>query len=370
MNNRAAERIAAAIRRHGPIPFDRYLELALYGEGGFYASGGTAGRQGDFLTSPEVGPLFGVLMARAIDRCWHSLGRPDPFVVIEAGAGPGTLARSVLRAGPECAPSLRYVLVERSAHQRLHHGEHLRLDPPEDAFPARHDPEEPTIAVGPIVVSLGELPSLSVQGVVLANELLDNLPFAVLEHREGHWQEVHVGLEADRLCEVLTPAPLGYTELAQALAPDAGEGARIPVAVGAWAWLDAARGLLERGSVVAIDYAATTAELAARPDWLRTYAAHGRGHDPLAAPGTHDITGDVPIDQLQRVARPTRLVSQREFLAELGIDELVEQGRAIWRERAHLADLAALTARSRISEAEALCDPAGLGAFTVAIWDL
>lgn len=357
------------IRRHGPIPFDRYMELALYGDGGFYVSGGTAGRHGDFLTSPEVGPLFGVVMARAIDRWWHELGRPDPYVVIEAGAGPGTLARSILKAAPECAPALRYVLVERSAVQRARHSEFLALEPPEDAFPARHDPEEPTGAVGPIVVSLAELPSLTVRGVVLANELLDNLPFAVLVREPDGWGELHVALEGDALRELVLPAPMGHRELAEALAPTAEPGARIPVAVGAWTWLDQARGLIEHGKVVTIDYMADTATLATRSDWLRTYAAHGKAHEPLAAPGAHDITGDVPIDQLQRVKHPSRVLSQRDFLAEFGIDQLVEDGKALWRERAHLADMAALTARSRIGEAEALCDPAGLGAFTVAIWD-
>ena len=72
----------------------------------------------DFVTSPEVGTLFGALVARALDASWHELGAPDPFVVIEAGAGRGRLAADVLRAAPACAPALRYVLVERSAALR------------------------------------------------------------------------------------------------------------------------------------------------------------------------------------------------------------------------------------------------------------
>ena len=80
-----AERIAERIRREGPIPFDRFVDAALYDEdGGFYARGGGAGRAGrDFVTSPEVGVLFGALVARYLDRAWTELSRPDPFVVVD-----------------------------------------------------------------------------------------------------------------------------------------------------------------------------------------------------------------------------------------------------------------------------------------------
>src|SRR5215211_6380558 len=100
-----AERIAERIRREGPIPFDRFVDAALYDEeGGFFTRGGGAGRAGrDFVTSPEVGTLFGGLVARALDGWWRELGTPDPFVVVEAGAGRGRLAADVLRAGPACA---------------------------------------------------------------------------------------------------------------------------------------------------------------------------------------------------------------------------------------------------------------------------
>ena len=91
-----AERIG---RRRPAAASTQVMELALYDpERGFYATGGRAGRRGDFLTSPEVGPLFGAVLARALDGWWDELGRPDPFVVVEAGAGPGTLARTVLPA--------------------------------------------------------------------------------------------------------------------------------------------------------------------------------------------------------------------------------------------------------------------------------
>src|SRR5262245_28958644 len=108
-----ADVIARRIHREGPIPFDEFMELAMYDdEGGFCTKGGGAGRRGhDFITSPEIGPLFGACVARALDGWWEELDAPDPFLFVEAGAGPGRLAREVLRAEPECLPALRYVLV-------------------------------------------------------------------------------------------------------------------------------------------------------------------------------------------------------------------------------------------------------------------
>jgi SAM-dependent MidA family methyltransferase len=91
------------------------MDAALYGDGGFFASGTGAGRSGrHFVTSPEIGSLFGLCVARALDQLWRALDEPDPFLVIEAGAGSGRLAREVQRAQPACSTALRYVLVERS----------------------------------------------------------------------------------------------------------------------------------------------------------------------------------------------------------------------------------------------------------------
>ena len=147
------------IRREGPISFADFQAMALYDEAdGFFASSGGAGRMGaDFVTSPEVGSLFGALVARHLDEVWRRLGAPDPFVVVEAGAGRGRLAADVLRAEPECAPALRYVLVERSARLRAEQREHLALEPVDEAlgpFAHRSDPDEPLEVVpgaGPIV---------------------------------------------------------------------------------------------------------------------------------------------------------------------------------------------------------------------------
>jgi SAM-dependent MidA family methyltransferase len=148
----AADQVSAAIvAADGPIPFNQFMQLALYGDAGFYTTTGQAGRRGgDFITSPEVGSLFGTVIAGYLDDCWEKLGSPSRFDVVECGAGPGTLARSILAAKPQCMDVLRYVAVEVSAAQRALHPDNIE--------------SRETMPEGPIT------------GVILANELLDNLP--------------------------------------------------------------------------------------------------------------------------------------------------------------------------------------------------
>lgn len=380
-----AERIAERIRREGPIPFDRFVDAALYDEdGGFYAAGGGAGRAGrDFVTSPEVGVLFGALVARFLDRAWDELSRADPFVVVDAGAGRGRLAADVLRADPACSRALRYVLVERSAALRAAQRELLTFEPADRAFgPAvREEPDEaptPVEGIGPIVTSLPELPAIELPaGVVIANELLDNLPFGIVERVRDRWTEVRVGLGDDGFVEVAVPASPEIAAAADDVAAGATipAGARLPVPMAIVDWIDACAHVLRRGFLVVIDYADAAASLAARPqeEWLRTYRGHQRGGAPLAAPGAQDITATVPAEHLVAHAGRAgfRLVdrtTQAEWLAALGIDELVDDARGLWRERAAVGDLEAIAARSRVSEAAALTDPSGLGAHSVFVF--
>jgi SAM-dependent MidA family methyltransferase len=370
-----ASRLADRIARHGPLPFEAFVEAALYDEtDGFYAVTGGAGRRGDFLTAPEVGPLFGAVLARALDQWWQELGRPDPYVVVEAGAGPATLARSVLAARPLCAPALRYVLVERSAVQRARHADGLPLVPADQAFAASVEPGDedggevpPSPAgIGPLVVSLPDLPAVRFTGVVIANELLDNLPFGLLVQDAG-WRAAFVDVAPEgEFTEILLPP----TAVLPPGLPAAPLGARVPVQRDAMVWLGAALDLLERGRVVVIDYASDTTAMSRRPwrEWLRTFRGHERGEHPLRAPGTQDITCELALDQLARVREPDTVRTQAQFLRLHGLDELVEDGRRLWAERAHVGDLDAVRARSRVTEAEALTDPAGLGAFVVAEW--
>jgi SAM-dependent MidA family methyltransferase len=347
--------------------------MALYDDdGGFYTSGGSAGRRADFLTSPEVGPLFGAVIAKALDAWWNELGCPDPFVVVEAAAGAGTLAAAVLAARPACVSALRYVLVERSAILREQAGSRLPLEQPAFVLgpSVAAEPGEETESVpggGPLLAVLADLPAEPFTGIILANELLDNLPFSLLERSPDGWCEVRVGVSDGALVEVIVPAEPELTAVGDDLAPNAAEGARMPVQAEARTWVADALSKLQRGRLVLFDYADTTAGMAARPwsSWLRTYRSHGRGSGPLEHPGLQDVTCEVATDQLPA---PTVEVSQAAFLGQHGLGRLVEEARQTWDERAAIGDLAALRAKSRVHEAAALSDPSGLGAFHVLTW--
>ena len=332
----AAELAAAQEHAGRPLRFDEYLSIALYGAHGFYSVAGQAGRRGDFITSPEVGPLFGAVLARWIDAEFRRLGSPDEFTIVEAGAGPGTLARSVLQAAPQWAG--RYVAVEVSAAQRAKHPDG--------------------------VTSVAAMPGEPFVGVIIANELLDNLPFRLAVF-DGGWREAVVAVGRDgSLSEQLVPAPAEWTWLPVGAA----HGARVPVQHAAGEWLRAARASLIAGTLLAVDYCtARTAELAISPwrAWLRTYRGHERGAHYLRDVGLQDITTQVCLDQLPEA---TTLRTQAQFLLRWGLDELVDEGRAAWAAAAGAPDLAALRMRSRIRESESLLDPEGLGGFLAVEW--
>ena len=378
MTGPAAPVLRERIERLGSVRFDEFVDLALYHpEGGFYVAGGGAGRsRGDFVTSPEVGPLFGAVVANRLDAEWDRLGRPDPFVVVEAAAGRGALAIAVLAAAPRCAAALRYLLVERAATLRERQAEHLALVRPFEVLgpvASEDDPAPPpTAGTGPLVCSLEDLPSEPVAGVVLANELLDNLPFRLVERTPAGWSEVRIGLDGHTFVELPVPADPALAALADRWAPAAATGSRIPLQEAAVEWLRRARTVLTAGSVVVLDYADTTPSLAARPpeEWLRTYARHAAAGSWLEAPGSCDITCEVATDQLGAAAEPDLQVAQADWLRNFGIDALVDEGRRVWAEGAAAGGLAALAGRSRGVEADALLDPTGLGRFTVLEWQV
>jgi SAM-dependent MidA family methyltransferase len=323
--------------------------------------------------------LFGACVARALDEHWRALGEPDPFVVIEAGAGNGRLGRDVWRARPDCERALHYVLVERSAALRDEQRRRLELDPADEALgpftrAARDDAPAPVAGSGPVFVALDALPALELRGIVLANELLDNLPFGIAQRSETGWLEVRVAREQHGFAEVLVPAEPGDARALDAAVEGVAVpvGARLPIPRGLDEWIASCGRVLRDGALVVIDYVDDASGLVARgaDAWLRTYRAHERGGSPLDAAGEQDITADVVREQLAHAARASGFtvgsdMAQAAWLRALGIDELAESGRRTWEARAHVADLEAVAARSRVLEASALTDTNGLGAHRV-----
>ena len=332
------EKILKTISDCGPLPFSKFMEIALYdAEHGFYSTGG-AGRKKDFITSPETGPLFGKLVAKAIDQWWIELGKPQDFTFLESGSGPGTLARSILRSDLVCREALNYIAVEISQSQREEHPSNIS--------------------------SSDEMPERIENGIIFANELLDNLPFDIFESCEdGTWKEVRIGSEDGSLTEILLPSSgnePGFSVSENKV--------RVPVQKAVQEWLATAFSTLQNGRIVIIDYAIDHFPPEGNRNWLRTYKGHELTENPLTEPGKKDITSDIDISQLETVRKASSIKTQRQWLMELGIEKLVKEGKEYWLENAHNPNVNALEARSRIVESEALLDPNSLGGFKVIEW--
>jgi SAM-dependent MidA family methyltransferase len=351
-----ATRIHAEIERDGPITFARFMELALYDPaGGYYRSpDARPGRGGDFLTAPETHPIFGATIARAIEEAWGRLSRPEPFVLRELGAGTGTLALAILAgldaAGSGLAGRLRYDPVEV---------EPGRLAALADRF---GDGGRSAALLG------AGARTGPIEGVVLANEVLDALPTHRVIGRGGDLREVFVGSRDGRFVDVEgDPATPALADRLRAEGIVLADGQRGEVCLALEPWLVGATAGLARGLVLLIDYGYPAAELydpVRRPDGtLRAYVRQRVHDDPYRHVGRQDLTAHVDLTAVERAADRAGLsrlgtTTQAEFLVGLGIEDLFRAAQS--DPATTLQDYAAL--RSSLMR---MIDPGAMGRFRV-----
>jgi SAM-dependent MidA family methyltransferase len=269
----------------------------------------------------------------------------QPFEVVEVAAGSGSLVGSLKRA----------IDVEAWAVE---------------ASPAAR--EALSALLGPDRVT-SELPD-RMRGVVIANELIDNLPMALAQRVEGGWRERWVGVDGEGLAMVDTTARADVLEWLTSYAGDVPEGGWVEVQLAAGAWLRDVIHRLEAGSVIVFDYGDIAENLIPRRQdgTLRTYRAHHLGPHPLDEPGETDITADVNFTALLAVAEEAgvdvELHRQDDFLTELGLGDRLSELRHAELEAARSGDeMERLRLRTLKSEAETLMHPRGLGDFRVLI---
>jgi len=315
-----SQRVIAHLRQlieaeGGWIPFSRYMETVLYTPGlGYYAAGATKfGTAGDFVTAPELTPLFGRTLAHAIRpvlaRCGGS--------ILELGAGSGRLAVDVLTelqrldALPE-----RYAILEVSAELRARQQATLARELPQlldrlqwlDALPERHN------------------------GVVLGNEVLDALPVELV-----HWTEAGAMVRGVMLEDeafrwedrpITDPELLAVAE-ALALAP----GYVSEISLAAPALIASLADCLDSGLILMIDYGFGRAEFYHPQRHMGTLRAHYRHHaldDPFYLPGLCDLTAHVDFSAIAESAQACGLTlagyaSQANFLLNAGMADLLMQ---------------------------------------------
>ncbi len=310
------ESLVARIESQGPITFRDFMETALYHpQYGYYRSRREKmGREGDYLTSPEVSSSFGVLVGRQLREMWQAMSTPSPFAIVEVGAGTGALCRDILRWAGRHAPDFRHALtytivevsdalVERQRTVLADTGEEIRWST--------------------------DLPD-GVEGCVLTNELLDSFPVHRVTAQGGKLVEVFVGWDGSRFVEELRPPSTGEIEAyfgRLSLMP--GEGCRAEVNLAAREWMQRAGHALRRGFLLAFDYGYEARDLYApwRTDGtLLCFYRHNPSVDPYARLGRQDITSHVDFTTLRQAAEEVglqtlALVSQSEFLTNLGIGE-------------------------------------------------
>jgi SAM-dependent MidA family methyltransferase len=354
------ERLRDEIRATGAITFGRFMERALYEpEHGYYRQADPGpGRRGDFLTAPEAHPIFGAVLGRLVEQAWDALGRPDPFIVTEPGAGTGALAAGVLGGlrdlDSPLSGAIRYRPVEV---------EPARLT----ALRAWLD----ALGLGDALATDEPAPR-SETGAVVANEVVDALPV----HRVIGRPAAAAGLA--ELFVVLDEAggfvpreaPPSTPLLAERLAAEGvtlEDGQVTEICLALDGWLAGATRHLERGVVVVVDYADEPAALhdpARRPTGtLRAFAAHAVGADPFGHVGRQDLTATVDLAAVRAAAaraglEPLGETTQAELIATLGTGELTQA--FLRRDGAGLQD--ALELRSALAR---LLDPRGMGAFRV-----
>ncbi len=339
MSDALAIRLRDEIRAGGPITFARFMEVALTDpEHGYYTRGASRpARAGDFLTAPEMDPVFGLTLARQVDECWRLLGEPAIFTLREHGAGSGALAVSIVeglradRSGLVVARSdgpapLRYEPVEIDGRRR-------------EALVPRLAETAPEVVVGE------PDPGQRMTGFVLANELVDALPVHRVAGRPGGIDEVLVGWDDDpaaplggRFTDVVaepTTAALAARLTDEGVVLAEGQPAEVRLADADWT-AGVARDL-ERGYVLVVDYGAPAADLydpARRPaGTLLAYAGHRALGDVYADPGDQDLTAHVDATALERAATASGLdvlgrTTQAAFLLGCGLEEVFGRLRA------------------------------------------
>ena len=354
---RLKDSIREEIVSSGPITFARFMEQALYDPAnGYYVTAvERPTRSGDFLTAPELHPIFGHTLARQIDEMWRLMGRPDPFVVREHGAGSGALFLAILdgllRTGSRLVEAVRYDPVDFARQRALILDRMARAGRAEQLLPASGDH-----AIG--------------DGVVICNEYLDALPVHRVIQMGGALRELYVAWRDDRFTEVAGPisdaaVARWFTDAGVTLA----EGQRAEANLAMLEWVEDLANDLERGFMLVIDYGGGATDLYDErhpTGTIRAFADQRVSSDVLSEPGARDITVSVDFDALERRARACGLeiLGRRranEFLVAAGLDDAYQQARVAaeddWDE--------SLLLRSAITR---LLDSNALGGYQVAIF--
>ncbi|WOD41361.1 class I SAM-dependent methyltransferase [Nodosilinea sp. E11] len=353
----------------GRIPFAEFMELALYHpQGGYYTTKeAILGFEGDFVTSAHLGHDFGELLATQFAEMWEHLGRPQPFSLVEMGAGQGLIAADALGAlqnhYPDCFATLSYQIIETSDQLRAAQAQRL------------------SHWAGRVTwLELENIPDDSITGCFFTNELVDALPVHQVVTTESGLKEVYATLaEAPNAPVVEVFDVLSTPRLADYFAfvgidltdPQYAPGYRTEVHLAALDWMKTVATKLHRGYVLTVDYGYPASRYYSRAraqGTLQCYYQHAHHDNPYSHLGYQDITAHVNFTALERQGESCGLetlgaTQQGMFLMALGLgDRLAALGQI------QASDPATVNlAIQRRDKLHQLINPMGLGNFVVLV---
>ena len=359
------EILLAQIKSSSPqqITFAQYMALVLYHQQyGYYMAKVSIGSQGDFFTAASLGPDFGQLLAVQLMQMWHNLGCPNPFYVVEMGAGNGELAQDILNyfQGTEhqsFLKALKYIIIERSPSLIKQQQERLK---------SWHEFDLTW-------KNWSDLATESIEGCFFSNELVDAFPVHLVQKEGQKLKEVYLGLQDQELTEIIdhisTEKLTQYFErvgvdLSQQQYP---EGYRTEVNLQALDWLETMATKLKRGYLLTIDYG-YSAEKYYRPSrnqgTLQCYYQHRRHNNPYANLGYQDITAHVNFTALELYGELYNLhkigfTQQGLFLMALGLGDRLNE---LSSGKFSISEIF-----KRRDALHQLIDPTGLGGYGVLI---
>lgn len=305
--------LKSTVKELGSIKFDTFMDLALYSQNGYYTTQEPFGKSGDYYTSPILHPAFSSFVALQLHHMWETLGRPNPFTVIEIGSGSGVMARDIISSltlsKTKCIDSLRYLAFDRIS-QRV---------TPEEIKTIISDTVSENFATG----------------VVISNELIDALPAKMVEIHANQIQEICVGIDSeDRIIEILDKDKGDSPELRNIVGDTSNiDGYRGPVRCGVESWMANISHVLSKGFLVTIDYGFENSvyySMNKSHRLLQTYFNHVETSNPYQKIGLQDITAHVDFTHFRRCAqdvgfRPLALISQQDWLNDLHFEEFINR---------------------------------------------
>ncbi len=304
------QRIVAMIQETGPMSVAEYMHLCLNDpRHGYYPNQTAIGREGDFITAPEISQMFGELIGIWVLAIWQAIGKPNPFILAEAGPGKGTLMADLLRATakhPGFNGCAKIKLIETSS---------AMIKEQKDRLSGHLDNIE-------WLDNLDQLEDLPL--ILIANEFLDVLPFRQFIKTKKGWFEHCIGLNENGRPEWVTGTAMPDLQKMPETANSASDGSVFEMSPAREAWMQL---LSERivkfgGGALLIDYGHARSQFGATFQAVRDH----KQVDPLETAGLADLTAHVDFAALQRVsteagALASQILTQGEFLQMMGLAE-------------------------------------------------